>query len=225
MQKFNTTKLDASTVGVRLSLCAAAIAGTAATAPVANAAIITFSTPIVVPQTTAGVYINLLTGATGSSPVPGWDFNPYNASAGTQLGFYWAPTPANTSGGVAGTTTGPYLDLPPGSVVGPASTFTRVILGTTGSPFLTTGSHILGFSFFNENTSATDYGYLSMTTTAASGFPATINGWSFDDTGAAITVGGAAPAPEPSSLPLTSAALALGALGMRAWRRLRRTSN
>ena len=145
----------------------------------------------------------------------------------TQLGFYWAPTPSNTSGGEASTASGPYLDLAPGSVVGPASIFTRTILGTSGSPFLTTGSHILGFQFFNENTSATDYGYLTMTNTASNGFPATITGWSFDDTGAAITVGGAAAAgaPEPSSLPLTSAALALGALGMRKWRRSRQSSN
>src|SRR5215475_10700317 len=194
MQKPNTTKVDASAVGVRLGLCAAAIAGTAATAPVANAGIVTFNTPIVVPQTLAGVYINLLTGATGGSAgsLPGWDFNPYSANVGTQLGFYWAPTPSNTSGGEASTASGPYLDLAPGSVVGPGSIFTRTILGTSGSPFLTTGSHILGFQFFNENTSATDYGYLTMTNTASNGFPATITGWSFDDTGAAITVGGAA---------------------------------
>ena len=131
-------KLDRSAVGIRLGACAAAIGGTAAFAPDAQAQITTFNTPIPVPQTSAGVYVNLATGATGTSQAgtPGWDFNPYSASGGTQLGFYWA-APA---GGVASTTSGPYLGLHSGDVVGPGSTYTRAILGTTGSPFVTTGT-------------------------------------------------------------------------------------
>jgi hypothetical protein len=213
MKTQNSVKLSRSAVAARLGVYAAALGGTAAFAPDAHAAIVTFNTAIPVPATTAGVYINLLTGATGGAQFAGWDFNPYLANGGTQLGFYWAPSPA---GGVASTTSGPYLDLAPSTVVGPASTYTRAILGTTGSPYLTTGTHILGFSFLNENTAATDYGYLTMSNTATNGFPANILGWSFDDTGAPITV---AAVPEPSSLLLTSVALAFGARGMRKWRR------
>lgn len=242
MKENKILQLDPSSVHVRLGMCAAALAGTAAAVPSTQATLITFSTPINVPATFAGVYINLLTGATGGSgaAVPGWDFNPYAAAGLTQLGFYWAAAPA---GGVAATAaTGPYLDLAPGTVVGPGSTYTRAITGTTGSPFLMTGTHILGFAFTNENTGLTNYGYLTMTTTTidglpttfspsttrgglvngpsipdVAGFPATITSWTFDNTGAAITV-----VPEPATAALlTIGALAAGAVGLRKWRRQR----
>ena len=214
MKTQNSLNLDPAAVTVRLGLCAAALAGTAASVPNADADIITFSTPIPIPQTFYGVYLNLLTGATGGTAggTPGWDFNPYGT---TTLGFFWAPAPA---GGVASTTTGPYLDLAPGATISAASTFSRTITGTTGSPFLMTGTHILGFAFVNEGTGMTNYGYLTMSNTAAGGFPATILGWSFDNTGAPITI----PVPEPSTTALlTVTALALGALGLREWRRQR----
>src|SRR5262245_55900086 len=104
-------KLDASNVAVRLGMCAAALAGTAGMVSDANATVVTFSTPIAIPNTFAGVYINLLTGANGITPgaVPGWDFGPWG-SANT-LSFFFPSTPANSFGAVAGTTTGPYLDL------------------------------------------------------------------------------------------------------------------
>ena len=212
-----TIRLDASAVGLRLSLCAAAIAGTAATAPLAHASIITFSPALVVPQTLAGVYINLLTGATGASAgaVVGWDFNPYNSNGATQLGFYWAPTPVGTSGGVDGGT-GQYLDLAPGTLVGPGSAFLQSINSTNA--FRTTGTHTLGFRFLNEGTAVINYGYMTLTNTATTGFPTTIQSWSFENTGVAISVPGGG-VPEPASLALTSAGLALGAIGMRRWRR------
>jgi hypothetical protein len=214
MTKENSIKLDPSTVTVRLGLCAAALTGAAAAVPNVDAAIITFSTPVVVPNTLAGVYVNLETGATAGSAggLPGWDFNPYSASGLTQLGFYWAPGGA---GGVASGTT--YVNVAPGTTISAASTFTNVILGTTGSPFLTTGTHILGFRFVNA-ASVTNYGYLVMTNTATSGFPATILSWSFENSGGPITV----PIPEPTTVALLSvAALVLGAAGLRQWRRQR----
>jgi hypothetical protein len=211
--------LDPSTVAMRLGMCAAAVAGTAGIATDANAVVISFNTPITVPANPAGFYINLLTGATGttSASVSGWDFNPYLASAGTQLGFYWAAT----AGGVASTTaTGPYLSLAAGATISSASTFTRAILGTTASPFITTGLHNLGFQFLNEATNAINYGYLTMTNTATTGFPTVITGWKFENSGAAITIPSAVP--EPSSAVLLSmGALALGALNLRRLRRQR----
>ncbi len=220
-------KLDQSVVQSRLAMCAAALAGTASAVSSANASIVTFTTPLtlpnafsgVIPQTTAGIYINISTGASGTSAgaVSGWDFNPYSASAGTQLGFYWAPTPA---GGVGATATGPYLDLSGGGVVGPSSTITRAILGTTSSSFLSVGTHILGFAFLNEATSATNFGYMTIENlgpNSTQGFASTIRGWSYEDTGAAITVP-AIPAPA-AAVPLSMAALAFGARRVRPWRR------
>lgn len=211
------TKLDRST-SIRLGVCAAALGGTASAVPDAQAQVVTFNTPIPLPQTVAGVYINLLTGATGSSgALAGWDFNPYVANTGANLGFYWGGAGTEASG-VASTTSGPYLDLSFGTVVGPGSTFTAAINGTVGSPFVTTGTHILGFQFLNESTAQMDFGYMTMTTTAGApgGYPATIQSWSFESSGGPITVTGV---PEPSTMLLTGAAMALGARGMRRWRR------
>jgi hypothetical protein len=193
---------------MRLGMCAAALAGTAATVSDASAAVVTFSTPISVPNTFDGIYINFLTGATAplGSGVAGWDFNPYNS--GISLSFFWSATPSQ-AGGVAGSTTGPYLDLAPGSVISSSSTFAAVTASANTAAFQTVGTHTLGFRFFNENTAAVNYG-----------FPLTINGWSFENTGAAITVSAV---PEPATAAMLSmGALALGAMNLRRLRRQRR---
>jgi hypothetical protein len=213
--------LTNSTIQTRLGLCAAALAGTAAAVPSAQAAIITFNTSIVVPATAAGIYINLATGATGSSAgtTTGWDFNPYLVGATSALGFYWSPS---TVGGLRGagvattSTSNQYAVLTPGTTVNSSSFFTSAIQGTT--PNYTTGAtgdKILGFRFVNEATGVLNFGYMVINTTAGNGFPATIRGWSYQNDGTAITV-----VPEPSTTALLSvAAIALGALGVRKWRR------
>jgi hypothetical protein len=215
----NSIKLDRSSVKLRLGVCAAALGGTAAVVPETQAQIVSFNTPVPVPATFAGVYVNLGTGVTGGSGAgtPGWDFNPYAASSLTQLGFYWAPTPAGNSGGVVSGAA--YADLTPGTVVSSASTFSNVILATTGSPYLTTGTHILGFKFNNESNGLVNFGYLTMTNTGGgtpNGFPTTILNWSYELSGGPITVAGV---PEPSSILLTTMAMVAGARGVRRWRR------
>lgn len=205
---------------MRLGMCAAALAGAAAPMADANAAVVTFSTPINVPNTFDGIYINLLTGATATlgSGVPGWDFNPYNS--GVSLSFFWSATPSQASG-VAATTTGPYLDLAPGTTVSAASTFAQVTATANTASFQVPGTHTLGFRFYNENTASINYGYMSMTSGGSTGFPLTINGWSFENSGAAITVPSVVPEPATGAM-LTMGALALGALNLRRLRRQRR---
>lgn len=209
--------LSSSKVQVQLALCAAAATGVVA-APHAEAALVnTFANTVIsIPATTAGIYLNLETGVNGTAAgaAVGYDFNPYLAGGGTQLGFYWGPTATRGAGVASTAANGPYLDLAVGTVVGAASTFTSGITATTGSPYLATGTHILGFSFFNA-AGTVDYGYLRIQTTAANGFPATILGWVYNNTpGTAVTV---AAAPEPSTVAFL--ALAGGAVGVRAWRR------
>ena len=50
----------------------------------------------------------------------------------------------------------------------------------------TTG--FLGFSFINANTSTVNYGYAKFTTTAGTGYPATIVEYWYDNSGAAINI-------------------------------------
>ena len=212
-----TPLLNASSIQSRLGLCAAALAGTAAVLPSADAVVITFNTPASVPQTFAGLYINFLTGAVTPSPTgnTGWDFNPYS-NAGP-FAIYWAGGAPGIAGGVttgAGSTT--YAALAPGSVISAASNFSNSLqVASATSNFLPAGTRILGFRFLNEATGATNFGYATITSSGGTGFPLTIQGWSFENSGGAITV-----VPEPSTTAmLTVAALALGALGVRRWRK------
>ena len=148
------------------------------TSPVAN---------LPVPQTTAGVYINVVTGVTGTTPgaVPGWDLDPWGS---TNLQMFWPSVPStSTSGGVASTATGPYLVLAPGDTVGPASTFSRTVAATNPN-FWVTQTGYMGFRFQNEATGQLNYGYMEISTTAATGFPATIISIVYENTGAAITI-------------------------------------
>lgn len=201
---------------MRLGMCAAALAGTAATMSTANATVVNFTTPIVVPNSFDGIYINFLTGASGATgaSTAGWDFNPYNS--GVSLSFFWSATPSQASG-VASTTTGPYVDVAPGTVISSASTFAQVTATANTAPFRTIGDHILGFRFYNENTGIINYGYANLSVGGTTGFPLTINGWSFENSGASITV-----VPEPSTYAMFSlGALAIGALNLRRLRRQR----
>jgi len=225
MKSQSTHTLDSSAVATRLGLCAAAIAGMAA-APSVQADVITVtpSTPISIPANIDGVYINLLNSASGSSgsSAPGWDVNIYLTNS--VLTFFW-PSPSASAGGVASATTGgTYTDLAAGATVSSASIFSLSSggggAGSTIS-FQTAGTHILGIRFLNEVTAVANYGYLTLQTGASAGFPATITSWSYDNTGAAITV--ASPVPEPASgVMLSLGALALGAVSLRRMRRARR---
>ena len=139
---------------------------------------------IVLPNTFAGVYINILTGATGSASFAGWDLNPY--LTGTGMGIFWDTTNTTSTGGVvAAATTTPFLVLAPGATISVASTFSRTI--QAASSFRVTQDAFLGFRFFNEGTSAVNYGYAELTTTGPDGFPMTIVHYVYENTGAPIT--------------------------------------
>lgn len=175
----------------------------------AQAAIVTFSTPVPITNNFNGTDINFRNGVSGpEGSVTGWDLNIYNQS--TAIGFFWNNTFANTAGGVAATAaSGPYLSLAPGAVVSAASIFTAAVAPTAA--FQSAGNHILGFRFYNEGLGAVNYGYLNITNGGAGGFPATVTSWSYEDTGGAITVpvpGGSA-VPEPASW-----ALMIGGFGL-----------
>ena len=58
-------------------------------------AIVCASPNLPLPQNLDGFYINLVTGATGTSGslTPGWDFNPYASNGATLLSYENEPTP------------------------------------------------------------------------------------------------------------------------------------
>lgn len=201
---------------------AVAGAALAAAATPSNArADIIFSGPInlAVPNTGDGIYINFLNGMTGTTggSVPGFDFNPYSGGGG--LLFYWGGAGA-LNAGVAATTTGPYLVLQPGALIGPASTYSQNANGANNetSAFRAGVNGYLGVSFRNENTAVTNYGYVHFQTTGTTGYPATILDYAYQNNGSAITI-----VPEPTVGAMIGLGLmALGAAGVRRWRLGRR---
>ena len=185
------TKLFASALRRAIGLSAAAII--LAAAPVSGIAAITCSSaPLPVPATNDGVYLNLVTGATGStgSAATGWDINLYKS--GSALYFYWPATPANSAGGVS--TASVYDALAAGATIGSGQTYILNAAGG-GPPSMVnwqttqTGKY-LGVRFYNESVSQINYGWLQLDTSASDvGFPATINQYCYDDSGATILAG------------------------------------
>jgi hypothetical protein len=81
------------------------------------------------------------------------------------------------------------------------------------------GKGYIGFSFLHN--SVTCYGWASVTATEDAGHMGTftVNSWAFEDAGANIIVGDTGAVPEPSEAALGLGALALGAAGLRRWRK------
>ncbi len=177
------------------SVAIGAVLGVVAAAP--RAAIVdsgTISIPI--PPDFSGIYMNWVAGTSGQSGavVPGWDFCAYaSAAPGTPtLTFFTSASSVNVNQIVGSGDT--VAALGTGTVVGPASILaTAGIVRTAGTAFRTTATSYVGVAFENEATATTLYGYAEIQTTATLGFPATITRIVYDNTGAALVIGGAQP--------------------------------
>ncbi|MEO7199130.1 MAG: hypothetical protein ABIY56_02825, partial [Dokdonella sp.] len=137
-----------------------------------------------------GTSVNWITRDIQDGVVANYHFNPYNNNA--QLTFWWQTGAADIAGVSSGAATSNFLFLQAGGVVGPSS-----VWSTTSNPgsaaWRTTGTGYLGFRFncsslSNPPASGICYGYVRISTTAPAGFPATILNYSYDRTGAAITI-------------------------------------
>ncbi len=166
----------------------ALVASLLSVAPIVQAAVVcpTLATPIVVPQNIDGVYVNLMTGANGTSggAVAGWDFDPYGT---TDLLFYWPSTAPRGGLSSDGTT---YAVLNSGDSIGPAGTYIALTAATATATWRAgaTGKY-LGVQFLNEGTATVNYGWVQLDTTGATGHPAQIVAICYENTGAAITAG------------------------------------
>ncbi len=174
-----------------------------------------------IPSTTDGVYLNVVTGQFGTSAaqVPGWDVNPWSSTALNM----WATLAAGNAYIGSGNN---YFNIPIGSVVGSASSFTTgnsttLTISLTTPLLLNSGQNYVGFRFLNESNGLTNYGWMriSLAGTVESQ-PRAIVEYSYDDSGSAIGVG---VIPEPSPVSLLGLA-AVGAMGVRFWRLRARAS-
>ena len=159
--------------------------------PAAMAAIVCQTPNLDIPNDISGVYLNLITGASGSSggAAPGWDIDPYNNGAGLTL--YGAATPSGVyATGTPGTTAVASV-LTAGASVSPTPAGGAFYnqFQTTAPGFQTAGTRFAGIKFQNEGTGVPNYGWIEFVSGAAAGFPATISRYCYQDDGTAITVG------------------------------------
>ncbi|MDN5924793.1 MAG: hypothetical protein L0H70_07325, partial [Xanthomonadales bacterium] len=107
-------------------------------------------------------------------------------SSGGTLEIFW-PDTNHTSIGCQADANGHCKVLQSGATVGtPGQTFAGVTDELT--LWLAGVDGYLGVAFWNESTSELDYGYIHMTTTASSGFPAQWLEYGYDASGAPVTI-------------------------------------
>ena len=120
---------------------------------------------VAVPLTTAGVYINVVSGVTNTVPAnaPGWDINPWGSATSTSaLNFFNASAP--TGGVYVASVVGQVASLSLGTVVGPATLLYGSGQATTtaaSSPWVLNATNYFGFRFIGDDT-LLHYGYGTM---------------------------------------------------------------
>lgn len=175
-----------------------------------------------IPSTTSGVYINVVTGVTSTSPsgAPGWDLNPWSSSSFEIWGNNSAsPNDGvldNFTGGVAGSVD----NLPVGAVIDGSWNYGRTdsTVETSGPTafVLNSSNNCFGFRFLNEATGQYDFGWARVSlSTSLNAQPRMVVDYAYDNMGNPVQ---ACVVPEPSALALLSV-MGLGAIGVRAWRK------
>lgn len=171
-----------------------------------------------IPSTTSGVYLNMVTGVSATSPSGsvGWDINPWSSS-GLAI---WANNSNNASSGVVsgGGSSATLVDnLAAGTLIDGSSVYSRTTgAETTGATayLLNSSSNLVGIRFFNEATNALHFGWVRLALAGTfAGQPRAIVEYAYEDQAGVGIQAGAVPTPG------TAALLALGAVGMAGRRR------
>jgi MYXO-CTERM domain-containing protein len=181
----------------------------------ANAAIVTWNLNLVIPNNIDGAYINIVaqtSGAAGSATA-GWDINPYGPNTMNFFASSTAPNPLSTY--VRTQATGGPSSLAGGTVIGASSVFansTAAVITSTGvgsNGWTLNATNYFGFRFWNESTSAINYGYGAMQVGATAG-TRTLLFIEYGNAGESVTV-----VPAPGAMAL------VGLAGLAARRRRR----
>ena len=168
-------------------LASLAIASMTVASSQASAAIICSSDPISIPANLNGIYVNFVTGASGTTgtSTAGWDFSAY--ASGSSIRFF-SSSSANNSTRYVGT--GSTADLlASGTMIDASSTLAATGTVQPGAFQAGVTNGYLGVAFNSEGTSTTNYGWASVTTTGPNGFPATLNGYCYQNDGTGIMAG------------------------------------
>jgi hypothetical protein len=152
---------------------------------------------IAIPIGFTGIYINLDNAATGSSPITGWDINPFFGGSG------FANSAAFQPARLASGNLDPAIRLNLGDVVGSALIYASGFggsgdpvshLGGGANQFAVGSEGYVGFRFNTDASAGPYYGWIRVvfTNNTSGGL---IKDWAYDDTGVAITIESV---PEPS---------------------------
>jgi hypothetical protein len=146
------------------------------------------SLPIAVPATTAGVYVNFVTGAFGTAAAtPGWDINPWGSTA---FNYFWATAAGNVTSGIliggvhAASDAGVLIDAT--GTYAPAGTPTAAQMAPWRAGVT---DKYIGIRFNNESTATTNFGWAKLSTTGPNGIPATLSQFCYQNDGSGILTG------------------------------------
>ena len=166
-----------------------------AVSPALHAAIVSSGiVDLAIPTTFEGIYLNLDTGATGTSEFSGWDVN--FVFGGSEIYNSDAFQPVRTGTGNSDA----FRNLVEGFEIAAGTSFystnfggSLTHLGNSPGQFPAATEGYLGFSFVTDGSAGPYYGWMRVTLTANTA-GGVIHEWAYDDSGSAITI-----VPEPAT--------------------------